>query len=75
MNKIKELIIKYEEIIKYIIFGVLTTLVNYVSYAMLTRIFDLEIFISNLIAWLLSVIFAFITNKLIVFKSKELDIE
>lgn len=75
MNKIKELIIKYEEIIKYIIFGVLTTLVNYVSYAMLTRIFDLEIFISNLIAWLLSVIFAFITNKLIVFKSKELDIK
>lgn len=72
MNKIKELFLKYKELINYGIFGVLTTILNYVSYIIFTRVFGINILISNLIAWTLSVIFAFITNKLIVFKSKEL---
>ena len=71
MNKIKELYIKYKEIIKYGIFGVLTTVINYVSYILFTRLFGIDIFISNSLAWILSVIFAFITNKLIVFESKK----
>ncbi len=75
MDKIKNLFIKYKEIINYGIFGVLTTLVNYVSYILFTRLFGVDIFISNLIAWLLSVIFAFVTNKLIVFNSKDLSIK
>lgn len=69
-EKIIALIIKYKEILLYGIFGVLTTVVNYVSYVIFTRGFNVEIFISNLIAWLLSVIFAYITNKLFVFDSK-----
>lgn len=75
LDKIKNLFIKYKEIINYGIFGVLTTLVNYVSYILFTRLFGVDIFISNLIAWLLSVIFAFVTNKLIVFNSKDLSIK
>lgn len=75
MNKIKELFIKYKELINYGIFGVLTTVINYVSYIIFTRVFNLDIFASNLLAWLVSVIFAFITNKLIVFESKEFTIK
>lgn len=71
MEKIKELWTKHYEIICYGIFGVLTTIINYLSYIVCTRLFNLEALISNLIAWVLSVIFAFITNKLIVFHSKE----
>lgn len=75
MNKIKELFIKYKELINYGIFGVLTTVINYVSYIIFTRVFNLEIFTSNLLAWILSVMFAFITNKIIVFESKEFTLK
>lgn len=75
MNKIKELYIKYKELINYGIFGVLTTIINYVSYILFTRLFSIDIFISNLLAWVLSVIFAFITNKIIVFESKEFTLK
>ena len=60
---------KYKEFLWYGFFGVLTTLVNIVSF----YVFDksgLNTYISNLIAWILSVLFAFITNKLFVFGSK-----
>lgn len=75
MKKIKELFFKYKEIVYYGIFGVLTTIINYVSYILFTRLFGFNIFISNLLAWILSVIFAFITNKIIVFKSKEFTLK
>ena len=39
MDKIKALFVKYKEIIMYIIFGVLTTLVNWVVYTVLIKIF------------------------------------
>ena len=58
----KELFIKYKEVIMYLIFGVLTTLVNIITH-----------YISNIIAWIISVTFAFITNKLYVFESKTND--
>lgn len=60
---------KYREVLLYLVFGGLTTLVNIVSFFIL-RQFKVEIYISNVIAWVLSVTFAFITNKLFVFESK-----
>ncbi len=75
MEKISKLFVKYKEIIYYGIFGVLTTIINYVSYIIFTRLFNIDIFVSNLLAWILSVIFAFVTNKLIVFESKKFTIE
>ncbi len=60
---------KYREVISYLIFGGLTTLVNIVSFFIL-RQFNVETYISNGLAWLISVLFAFITNKLFVFESK-----
>lgn len=63
---------KYTELLLYGIFGVLTTAVNYGSYAALAHMAGLSVAPSNGIAWALSVLFAFITNKLLVFGSKSL---
>ena len=60
---------KYYEVLSYLVFGGLTTLVNIVAFFVLRK-FNIEIYISNVIAWILSVLFAFITNKLFVFESK-----
>ena len=60
---------KYREVLSYLLFGGLTTLVNIVSFFILRKV-NLEIFISNGIAWVISVLFSFITNKLFVFESK-----
>ena len=62
------------ETITYIIFGVLTTAVNYVTYYLLYKFTALDAVIYNTIAWALSVIFAFITNKIFVFESKKWNI-
>ena len=60
---------KYEEIINYLIFGVLTTLVSILSYAFFTRIIKFGYIISNILSWILSVTFAFYTNQKYVFKA------
>lgn len=71
MTKIKDLIVKYRELLLYLIFGVLTTLVNLVTFWLFTGILGEELYlINNAIAWVVGVIFAFITNKLFVFESK-----
>lgn len=70
IEKIKMIVIKNKEIFMYLIFGVLTTLVNYVSYLLSTKILDIDYMISTCIAWVLSVLFAYITNKIYVFNSK-----
>ena len=70
MNKIKKLYIKYKEVINYLIFGVLTTLVNILGYAFLSKVLKINYMISNITALITSIIFAYITNKLYVFESK-----
>lgn len=60
---------KYKEGILYLFFGGLTTLINIVSFYLLRKI-SIELYVSNIIAWILSVLFAFITNKKYVFESK-----
>lgn len=61
---------KSKEIIFYIVFGVLTTVVNIVSYYLLAECISINYLLSNAIAWLLSVVFAYITNRKFVFESK-----
>lgn len=95
IDKIKDLLIKYREIILYLFFGFVTTVSNFVAYAIAVRLFRLDLskvkvegnvinsifhgasgrnimllFLATLIAWTVSVIVAFITNKLWVFNSK-----
>ena len=67
---LKKLYLKYKEIINYLFFGGLTTLVNFVIYLALTRLFSIDEIISNAIAWVCAVLFAYVTNKLFVFESK-----
>lgn len=69
MASVKELAVKYKEIILYLVFGVLTTLVNYLSYLLLAPFFSTTT-IPTAIAWVLSVLFAYFTNRKYVFDSK-----
>ena len=67
--KIKALIQRYEDIISYLFFGVLTTVVNYIVYLPCYHWLHLFGSVSNMIAWVVAVAFAFLTNKPFVFKS------
>lgn len=73
MNKIFGMIKKYQAIIKYLIFGVLTTVVNIVSYYLCYEVAGISNIVSTVISWLIAVLFAFVTNKLFVFDSKKWD--
>ncbi len=72
MKIIKELIIKYKELITYGIFGVATTVVNFGVFKLASVILGDELYlVSNVIAWVAAVVFAYITNKLWVFESRD----
>lgn len=75
MNKLKELYLKYKEVINYLIFGVLTTLVNILGYAFLAKVLKINYMVSNITALIVSIIFAYITNKIFVFESKKTGIK
>lgn len=70
MNKYIKLYKKYKEIILYVIFGALTTAINILVFYLCNDILQIDYKFSNVSAWFMSVLFAFITNKLIVFESK-----
>ena len=65
---------KYEEVLSYLIFGFLAFVVNYVVYAVGIKAFSLNYQVSNMIAWVVAVIFAYWTNRTFVFKSKTKEI-
>lgn len=65
----KKLFEKYRELIIYIVFGALTTLVNYIIHFVF-RAFDANYYLALSFAWAGSVLFAYVTNKIFVFNSK-----
>ena len=76
MEKVKELIKKVctKEVILYIVFGVLTTVVSLVTYYICVGTFlnaenAIQLQMANIIAWIVSVAFAYITNRKFVFES------
>lgn len=69
LQKIRALIVKYWDVFAYLIFGVLTTVVNYVVYLPLYNGLGMSATVSNAIAWVAAVAFAYLTNKPFVFKS------
>lgn len=71
MGRIRRLIFKYREIFIYVFFGGLTTVVNYAVYLPLWNIVGLSAAASNAAAWVVSVLFAFFTNKPFVFGSHD----
>ena len=71
MNNFRKLITKHWDIISYLFFGGLTTLVNYLIYFPTYNWFRLSAAVSNVIAWVFAVAFAYLTNKPFVFQSHD----
>ena len=67
----KKLLAKYRDVIVYLVFGVLTTVVNYVVYLPCYNVLHLSGSASNAIAWVGAVAFAYVTNKPLVFRSHD----
>ena len=65
----KRLLEKYWDILTYLFFGVLTTAVNYLVYLPCYNLLGWSAGLSNILAWIVAVAFAFVTNKPFVFKS------
>ena len=71
LEKLKTLFVKYYDLITYLVFGVLTTVVNYIIYLPCYNLLHLSASVSNTIAWVAAVAFAFLTNKPLVFRSHD----
>lgn len=63
-----------KELFLYIVFGIFTTVVNIVVYFLLAHLLSVNYIISNIISWFFSVLFAYVTNRLWVFESKNSNI-
>ena len=70
MDLIKSLLLKYKSVILYLVFGVLTTVINVITYHISYEMMHIANIISTMIAWVVAVTFAYFTNKLYVFESK-----
>lgn len=70
IKRVWELYLKYKEAVLYLIFGGLTTLINIVAYTVCAHIFYMDTVDSTSVAWVIAVIFAYVTNKMFVFESK-----
>lgn len=75
IQKIRALIEKYWDILIYLVFGVLTTVVNYAVYLPVYNYCGISAAVSNMIAWVVAVIFAFLTNKPFVFHSHDWSVK
>jgi len=73
LNKLKELYKKHEEVILYLFFGGATTVVNFVVYSLCKWVLTTTPKTSQVIAWVISVLFAYVVNKLFVFKSRSTE--
>lgn len=70
MEKLRALLREHRELVSYVFWGGMTTLVNYAVYFLLTRRFDVYYAYANAGAWVVAVLFAFFVNKLFVFRSQ-----
>ena len=74
-NEITQRYQRYRELITYLVFGVLTTLVSLATYFVCTRFFldatnAMELQLANVFSWIISVLFAYVTNRKYVFQSR-----
>ncbi len=66
----KNMLEKYKSILMYLFFGICTTVINIVTYWMFYISLDFPNVLSTIFSWIISVLFAYITNKLWVFESR-----
>lgn len=71
LDKLKTLIRRHSDVLAYLFFGGLTTVVNYVVYLPCYNLLGISAAVSNVIAWAVAVAFAYLTNKPFVFKSHD----
>ncbi len=71
IDTILALLRKHRELVSYVFWGVMTTVVNYVTYTLLTEAVHIYYLTSTVIAWAISVLFAYFVNKLFVFQSRD----
>lgn len=79
MKKILDLYRKYEELVNYVIVGGMTTVVSWVVYFGSVYTFldandAFQLQVANVLSWVIAVAFAYVTNRIFVFKSKEKNI-
>lgn len=66
----KELLKKYSDVIPYAVFGVLTTLANIATYWVCSHVFHMGLSAGSIVAWIVAVTFAYLTNRKWVFHSE-----
>lgn len=71
MNKIKAFVQKYRDMIVYLFFGILTTVVDYLVFLPCYQWIGLSATVSNIISWSVAVTFAYLTNKPFVFRNHD----
>ena len=74
-KKLRNFIEKHWDILSYLFFGGLTTVVSFVTYTLLYRCAGLSAAVSNVISWVAAVAFAYVTNKPFVFKSHDWSVK
>ncbi len=70
LKKLVKLYKSHISVMRYLIFGVLTTIINILVYSICLYLFKIPNLISNIIAWIIAVIVAYLTNRKYVFDSK-----
>lgn len=75
LKKIWDLAKKYRQVLTYMVFGVLTTVVNYLVYLPCYNLLKIPASVSNVISWACAVVFAYLTNKPFVFRSRDWSME
>jgi len=70
MKKIISLLKKKKEVIMYLIFGGCTTIINFLAYFVFKKL-GCGVSVSSISSWIAAVLFAYVTNKIFVFKSKK----
>ena len=61
---------KYKEVLLYLLFGGLTTVVSVVTFALFYRLMGIHELVANVLSWILAVLFAYVTNRTWVFASR-----
>ena len=67
LKKLADLYRVHREGMRYLVFGGLTTVINILVFAICSKVINLSTEVSNTIAWIIAVLFAYVTNKLYVF--------
>ncbi len=68
---LKQILQKHQTIAAYLFFGICTTAINFAVYLICHNMFFMSATMSNVLAWFISVLFAFMTNKLFVFNNHD----